>query len=410
MEISKEQLACRVCAGSLTEVFNLGKIYPSNFVNGGKLEVPPQPLVLVQCNNCGLVQLKHTVDLDLMYRQYWYKSSLNPSMVKHLEQLHKEVLSMVNLEDGDCVLDIGCNDGTLLSFYGDKIFTVGVDPATNLKSEAVKNMNVYVNDYFDMDNLIPFRYGRTNIYKIITSIAMFYDLPEPLRFIKDIKSCLHPDGVWVVQFQDLISMLKTNAFDNICHEHLEYYTIGNIRYMLQMFNLEIFDIEYNSINGGSLRLYITHKGNRQLTNNVDKFMFREEQYLNLTRTPIHDFYNRVQRHRNDLMSLLLRIKASNEKIYVLGASTKGNTLLQYYGIDDRIIDKALEVNPDKFGLKTVGSNIPICDERECLAENPDYLLVLPWHFMDFFNNKFKGYLNNGGRIIYPLPEVTVIRE
>lgn len=408
MEISKEQLSCRVCGGSFIEVFNMGKLYPSNFVNGETNHISQQPLVLVQCKNCGLVQLKHTVNLDLMYRQYWYKSSLNPSMVKQLRQLYKDTLERVELEDGDCVLDIGCNDGTLLSFYDKTIFTVGVDPASNLSSEAAKYMSVYVNDYFDMDKLIPVRYGRTNIYKVITSIAMFYDLPEPLRFIKDIKACLHPEGIWVVQFQDLISMLKTNAFDNICHEHLEYYTISNIRYMLQMFNLEIFDMEYNSTNGGSLRLYISHKGIKNVTHNVDKFLFREEQYLNLTKTPMLDFYNRVQKQRNDLLSLLFRIKASSEKVYVIGASTKGNTLLQYYGIGNSIIDKALEVNSDKFGLRTIGSNIEIIPEEEGMKDNPEYLLILPWHFRAHFDSKFEDYINKGGKLIYPLPEVTVI--
>lgn len=416
----QEITQCRICKDTdLVDIFDLGDVYPSDFASNGSKFTQKYPLILTECKTCGLVQLRHTVDLDSMYRQYWYKSGLNPTMVKSLRNVVDSALERIFIEEDDLVVDIGCNDGTLLSMFPAGLHKVGFDPATNLKDEARRHC-FFINDYFhlplqesgDLLYKIPdgsYTFLNSSFFlgkaKIVTSIAMFYDLPDPIKFVEDVKSILHPDGLWIIQFQDLISMLKSNAFDNICFEHLEYYSIAVVKSLLERVGLEIFDIEYNPVNGGSLRLYIAFSGKFQVTDNVDKFITREDSYI--YSKAYDQFYNRVHEEKTKLLSLIRRIKMSNEHIYVLGASTKGNTLLQYYGLSDEQISGAAEVNEDKFGLRTLGSNIEIIPEDEVLRRKPEYLLVLPWHFSDFFIKKFTPYLLSGGRLIFPLPSVTV---
>lgn len=403
---------CRICkSNNYKSVLNLGSIYPSNFVSDSP-NIEPKPLHLVQCNNCNLVQLEETFDLDVMYKEhYWYRSGLNSGMVNSL----KEIVDQIKLRKPECeikqVLDIGCNDGTLLSFYGDNVWKVGVDPSKNVKESASKICNYFINDYFGAESLRVFHCGKIHRYykfDVITSIAMFYDLENPNQFVSDIKKVLDVGGIWVIQFTDLLSMLKCNAFDNACHEHLEYYTLDVLHNLLLSHGLEIFDVEYNNVNGGSVRVYVRHLNSARFEATDKLKDALEYEYIYLTKHPIEEFSNKILQEKSTLLKLISDIKNSNETIYVLGASTKGNTLLQHYGLTSDTIDKALEVNKDKFGLKTIGTNIPIIDEEIGIKEKPDYLLVLPWFYRDFFINKFKDYIMAGGKIIFPLPSVTVI--
>ncbi len=392
------EVSCRCCGGELRTVLDLGAICPSNFVEGNE-EVPGVSLTLAQCTTCGLVQLHDTVELDAMYRQYWYKSSLNASMVKALNDVVTRATEHVELVDGDVVVDIGANDGTLLAMYPERLLRVGFDPALNLAKEATGKCDCFVNDYFTADSYpIPER------AKIITSIAMFYDLPSPHRFVEDITKILHPEGIWVVQFTDLVSMLKINAFDNICHEHLEYYSLHVVKDIIEMHGLELIDVEYNTVNGGSLRAYIAFAGAKEVSENVAVFLKEEHEYLGMFEDPLVAFAARVERIKTEVLGYLEKAKADGRSIFVLGASTKGNTLLQYFGLDVHTIAYAAEVNPDKFGLKTVGTHIPIIPQVQALALKPDVFLVLPWHFIDTFRESLKMYLEGGGILYVPLPE------
>ncbi len=393
-----EQKDCRVCGGELQEVLSLGNIYPSTFTETST-DLKRAPLTLAVCQECELVQLKHTVDLDQMYKyQYWYKSALNKSMIAALKDVVDKALKHVNLESGDKVLDIGANDGTLLSFYPQGIIKYGVDPAQNLAAEAEKNCDVFINDYFSG--------FAEEQFKIITSIAMFYDLPDPRQFVEHVKDCLAPDGIWIVQFTDLYSMLKVNAIDNLCHEHLEYYDLTWMDNFFKSLGLRIFEVEFNAVNGSSIRAYIDH-GVREVKQSVidalkDEASFGDKLYN------LELFSQRVNRVRKDLLDLLIHLNLRGEQISLLGASTKGNTLLQYYGIDSEVIPLAGEVNEDKFGLRTVGTNILIVPEEEVLSSS--YLLVLPWHFKEMLIKKLGKYLSSGGHMIFPLPEVTIEDE
>lgn len=412
-------MKCKICGNTeYTSVINLGNIYPSNFISEKDIVGSPKPLHLVKCNTCSLVQLKDTYDLDEMYRkQYWYRSSLNPSMKEALQDIVTAVEKRVNFNCtvdryGDemypMVLDIGCNDGTLLSLYNNKkLFKVGIDPAPNVKEYAEKNC-IFINDYFSYDSITKnlFEEIDKGKYSVITAIAMFYDLDDPNSFLHDISLLLADDGLFVLQFTDLYSMIKCNAIDNICHEHFEYYSLCVLDDLLTKHGLQITDVEYNQVNGGSIRLYIK-KYNQSMSGIIEHLMQYEYKYFK--EYPLETFGFRVLLQKAKLLELLANLKLNGKTIYALGASTKGNTLLQSYGLNSDIISKALEVNKDKFGLKTVGSNIPIISEDEGLLEKPDYLLVLPWHYKEFFIKKFESNINDGLGLIFPLPEVEIVK-
>jgi NDP-4-keto-2,6-dideoxyhexose 3-C-methyltransferase len=402
----REETRCRVCGDELFTVLDFGEIYPSAFVKE-QGEVEKAPLVLAQCAKCGLVQLKHTVDLDLMYRQYWYSSALNKSMISSLENVAEETLKRQRVEESDLIIDIGCNDGTLFQFFPDICFKIGFDPALNFKEQAEANCDLFINDYFHSD-LLPI--GSHKKAKIITSIAMFYDLPNPHEFIDSIVQALADDGTWVVQFTDLLSMLRLNAFDNICHEHLEYYKLVDLMKMFALHNLDIYDLEYNNVNGGSLRVYVASKGSREVSPVVEAAFNSERDYFKLFKDPFAAFHKRIKVAEFAVRSFIKGANDAGKKTFVLGASTKGNTLLQAWGLTNKELPFALEVNDDKFGLRTVGSDIPIISESEGLALKPDYLLLLPWHFSNNIKDKLGGFFADGGRLITPLPNFTIHYE
>ena len=298
-----------------------------------------------------------------------------------------------------------CNDGTLFKFFPDYCYKVGFDPALNLEKEATKNCDLFINDYFCSD-LLPSRLYQKA--KIITSIAMFYDLPNPHDFIKNVKNALADDGIWVIQFTDLTSMLKATAFDNICHEHLEYYTLDNLNALMHAHELEIYHAEYNMVNGGSLRIFVQRDSGLLGTHAyIQTLLDKEREYLTQLKNPFGVFAHKI--HLNEL-AIKNWLRASREqglKTYILGASTKGNTLLQVWNLTKEDFPYALEVNSAKFGLKTIGSFIDIISEKEGLALKPNQLFILPWHFIDTLTDKLDDYLNEGGRLITPLPSVSM---
>ncbi len=403
----REETKCRLCQGGLIDLLDFGEIYPSGFVKSQK-GLTKAPLVLAQCTSCGLVQLKHTVDLDLMYKkQYWYSSALNKSMVSSLENVAEEAQKRQPLEEGDLVIDIGCNDGTLFKFFPDTCFKLGFDPAPTFVEEANENCDQFINDYFSSELLPIGTHGKA---KIITSVAMFYDLPNPHEFIADVVQALAQGGTWVIQFTDLLSMLQINAFDNICHEHLEYYKLVDIMQMLVSHGLDIFDLEYNDVNGGSLRVYVSQTGERDVDPMVEQMFNYEKAYFESFKNPIAAFQKRVKVAELGLKNFLATSKAAGKSTFVLGASTKGNTLLQVWNLTRDDFRWALEVNEDKFGLQTVGSGIPIISESTGLALKPDQLLLLPWHFRSNIVKKLKPFLEGGGMLIAPLPDFTLIYE
>ncbi len=399
------QEGCRICGEEYSEILDLGEIYPSTFVTCycGQQKAP---LTLVRCDQCGLVQLKHTVDLPGLYQKhYWYKSGLNNSMVDSLRDVVVKARELIDLYTGDVVVDIGANDGTLLSFYPDKVTRIGVDPASNLKEELAKHCDYVVDDFFPTDKY-PSLMPRA---KIITSIAVFYDLPDPGAFVEGILKILNPHGIWIVQMTDLRSMLETNAFDNICHEHLEYYSIEVMIKLLEKYGLRVFDIEYNDVNGRSIRYYID-RGIRRVKPSVSRAWRAEDAFLHGYTDRIREFAKEVEEIRLTVRNYLIRQNMEGKVVYGMGASTKGNTLLQYFGLGNNLITCIAEINEDKYGLMTIGTDIPIFPQEliGTTLDYPDIYFVLPWHFIDNFIEKNQEFLDWGGKFMVPLPHPVVI--
>jgi len=309
------------------------------------------------------------------------------------------------------VLDIGCNDGTLLNYYPSTFDKYGIDPSD--VAQEIKLPISVVQDIFPSNELTA-RLQEKQI-DIITSIAMFYDLEDPITFTKGIKQILSPEGIWIFEMSYMPTMLKTTSYDTICHEHLEYYSLAVIEFILRQAGMKIFNASLNNINGGSIRCFATPTDNFIYKNEVFmqniQCLHQEEFDLELdTDKPYKNFQDRVNVHKEELISLLKKIKKEGKRIHVYGASTKGNTLLQWCGIDNRIVDFAAERNPDKYGARTLGTDIPIISEAESRAMKPDYYLVLPWHFKDEFIEREKESLQQGIGFIFPLPIIEIVRK
>lgn len=415
----KTYTTCRICQSPLEPIYSLGDHYISDFLLPDQKCGIKAPMELMLCSCCCLLQLKHTVPAETLYRNYWYRSSTNESMQYVLADIAQKAETYIQLQEGDAVLDIGCNDGTLLASYKTKgICKIGFDPAKNLAVLAQKVANHVVSDFFSSETFFSYPELATRPPKIITSIAMFYDLDTPKKFVSDIKKVMHPDGLWIVQMSYLPLMIQQNAFDNICHEHLTYYSLYAFEYLLNLYDLEVVDMELNYVNGGSFRLYIRNRSASKKTfdtlnqdlrsERLHKFRAQELDMGLDSKTLYTEFAMRIDRIKNDVVSFILQQTKQNKKFYVYGASTKGNTLLQHFGLNHTLITAAADRNPNKWGKVTVGTRIPIVSEQEARAANPDYFLILPWHFLNEFKIREKEFLLSGGRFLVPLPHFSIV--
>jgi NDP-4-keto-2,6-dideoxyhexose 3-C-methyltransferase len=414
-------MKCRIEKNDdLIKLFSLGNIYVSDFIpmESNADEAAKTPLSLCLSTKSGLVQLEDTADFDKMYKRYWYHSGTNKTMTDELHGLVRNIQSLVKLQSDDVWIDIGCNDGTLLSAVPKFIFSVGFDPAENNCQKAYDHANIIINDYFTYK---AYEEKVNKQAKVITSIAMFYDLPDPIKFCEDIYKSLDDNGLWVVQMSYLPLMLDQLAFDNICHEHLEYYSLETMKYLLDKTNFKIVDCQLNDINGGSFRIYIQK-------NIADPTLFGTSPYRDvcnfrvqatLNNEKLYDlknpdtylnWYKKLLKLKEQTVSFIKTEVAAGKSVWAYGASTKGNTLLQYFGLDHTLIKGIAERQPQKYGHKTVGTNIPIYSEEYVRAQKPDYMLVLPWHFINEFCQRESNYLYNGGKFIVPCPRFEVITK
>lgn len=410
--------SCRISGKKLTPLFSLGKLYLSDFIQ--HTETPkyePVELHLSLSPHSGFVQLKHTVPSDVLYRKYWYKSGTNATMTNELMGIAKKAQEILPLKKGEVFLDIGCNDGTLFRFVDKNIIRIGFDP-NDFKEESIKHADLIINNYFNAKEYQKTKHGDKKA-KVITSIAMFYDLDDPSSFVRDIRKILDTDGLWIIQMSYLPLMLKQLAFDNICHEHLGYYSLGSLQHLLQKHSLDVVDCELNDINGGSFRIYIRHKNADPATfatapyrdvarMRVDAILAHEKS-LQLHKKKIYlDFWKDINVLKKQTMDFIQKEKRKGKTIWGYGASTKGNTLLQWFGLDNTLLDAIAERSEAKFGLKTAGTNIPIKSEADMRRAQPDYLLVLPWHFIDEFKKREQDFLKSGGKFIVPCPRFEII--
>lgn len=413
----KEISKCRICGNTqLESLIYLGEqTLTGVFPKSKDTNITKGPLELVKCYSdsggdvCGLVQLRHSFDSNEMYGEnYGYRSGLNQSMVKHLHSIVNEITNKIPLSDGDIIIDIGGNDSTLLQAYPkDKNLNLMVIDPTSKKfkqyyPEHIKNTA----DFFSAETYNKIFSKKA---KVITSIAMFYDLEAPLKFVQDIYDCLDENGVWVFEQSYLPFMVDTTSYDTICHEHLEYYAIEQIKWIFEKIGFKMVDIAFNNVNGGSFRIMASKSNsNVEVATEKLKAAIDKENELGYNKLEIYkSFSNNVINHKKELLELLENLRSQGKKIFGYGASTKGNVLLQYCGLTTNEIPCIAEVNQDKFGSFTPSTLIPIISEKEAREQNPDYFLVLPWHFRDGIIEREKEFLSKGGKLIFPLPKIEV---
>jgi hypothetical protein len=413
----KEISKCRICGNTnLVPLIHLGEqTLTGVFPKDKQTKITKGPLELVKCfaegdeNVCGLVQLHHSYDSEEMYGDnYGYRSGLNQSMVKHLRSIVSEVCNRMTLSEGDIIIDIGGNDSTLLRSYPSDLGLnlMVIDPTSSKFSQYYPEYIRYTPDFFSAKTYNGIFNQKA---KVITSVAMFYDLEEPLKFVQDIYDVLADDGIWVFEQSYLPYMVDTNSYDTICHEHLEYYAIKQISWIFEKVGLKIVDINFNDVNGGSFRI-TSAKNTSSIACDTSKIAsaIENEDKLGYNQLDIYrKFEKSVLEHKKGLMTLLDGLKADGKKILGYGASTKGNVLLQYCGIATEDIECIAEVNEDKFGSFTPSTLIPIISEKEARAKEPDYFLVLPWHFRAGIIERENEYLKSGGKLIFPLPKIEV---
>ena len=399
---------CRNCSKKkLSKLFTLGNInYTGKFAKKNQ-KIKKAPLELSICNNCKLVQLAHKFDLKYMYGpDYGYRSNINHTMVEHLKKVVLVSSKKVSLKSGDMVLDIASNDATLLNFYSNNIITFGVDPLVKKYSKYYKKINYKISDFFSYKKI---KNKTKNKFKIITALSVFYDMEKPNHFLNGVRNLLDVNGIFILEFADLSSILKYNMFDTICHEHLEYYSTKVIYNMCKKNNLKIVNIINNDINGSSKQFHIAHKNSTHKVNfKKIKNILKDEdtRKINSKKTLLY-FYKDILKIKTRLLDLLKKIKSKKLSIHAYGASTKGNVLLQYFGIDKKFIDFVAERNPKKFNLYTPGTNIKIISEKASRKMKPNYYLVLPWHFKKEILKREKKIRSNGTKFIFPLPKLKI---
>lgn len=410
---------CRICGNkNLVSLLNLGEQALTGIFPKSKEDViTAGPLELVKCHPekegdvvCNLVQLLHSYDSSEMYGlNYGYRSGLNQSMVRHLQEIVAHATSLVNLAQGDLIVDIGSNDSTLLQSYptDKKLTLLGIDP-TGKKFARYYPLHIQLApDFFSAKALQAKAPGRKA--KIITSIAMFYDLEEPLLFVKEIMDSLADEGIWIFEQSYLPLMLSTNAYDTICHEHVEYYALEQIKWMMDKVGFKILDVALNDTNGGSFRVTVAKANSAYAVSGSVKKVWDNEKQLQLNSLkPYEEFKQNIRRHKEELYTLVSKLNKEGKKVFGYGASTKGNVILQYCGFTEKEIPYIAEVNEDKFGSFTPYTHIPIIPEKDALAMNPDYYLVLPWHFRKGIMEKEKTFRERGGKFIFPLPSIEIV--
>ena len=402
---------CRVSGSrDLVSVLNLGyQDLTGVFPRSPSDSVTAGPLELVWARDSGLLQLAHSFDPGEMYGDnYGYRSGLNGSMVRHLTAKIRMLERTYELRPGDTVLDIGSNDSTSLQAYTTPgLDRIGIDPTGAKFKSYYPDDIALVPDFFSAEAF--HKSGRTSA-KIVTSLAMFYDLEDPIAFARDIRSILAHDGVWHFEQSYMPSMLRLCSYDTICHEHIEYYSFGVVQKIADAADLRVVDVQFNAVNGGSFAVTATPKSSRRRPNAaITNWLLEQEDRMGLgTPRPFREFEERVYRHRADLIRLVQALNADGKTVIGLGASTKGNVMLQFCGFTAKDIPCIAEVNEDKFGRFTPGSHIPIVSEAEARAMQPDYFLVLPWHFKDGIVAREAEFIAKGGKMIFPLPEIEIV--
>jgi len=398
---------CRICYNdSINEVLKLEPQYvATTFVTNNennpmaKIKIP---LTLILCKKCGLVQLKETVRPDLLYKNYFYRTAINDTMKRDLRDVVNYAVENVKTEKDDVVVDIGANDCTMLSMYPDHLKKFGIEPATNIDWSHVNKSITIVNNYFSKDTVLKATNGKKA--KIISATAVFYDFDDPNIATKDIKDVLHEDGVCVIQVSYLLDTIRDMNFYDVVHEHLEYYSLKSINYLMERNGLKIIDATTNFVNGGSLRVLVTHKENSRPKSKRYKEILYEDKKWNLEEL---DTYVQYEHKIKDIIKksreFIVNEIENGGTVIGLGASTKGNVLLQICGIGKDLLPYISDRNKEKVGLRTLGTDIEIISEEKAREINPSAMLVIPWNFKEEVLSREKDYIQNGGKMLFLMP-------
>jgi GDP-mannose 4,6-dehydratase len=404
--------SCRICkSNNLVNIISLGDQYiTSRFPLYGDFSTPKTSIILCRCQECGLIQLRETTNCEELYEyEYGYRSGISNTMRSHLKDYKEEICSVIKLEEGDVVVDIGSNDSTMLQYYGNKYRRIGVDPTGKQFKQYYGEVEL-LPTYFTRDNFVN-NFGDLKC-KIVSSISMFYDLPDPVQFAKDIHSVLDDTGIWTCEQSYILTMLRTNSIDTICHEHLEYYALHQVKDIADRAGFKIIDVKFNDCNGGSFRVYFAKKDSvcyQENTELVETILKEEVEYgvMEPSGKVYTDFMKGCDLQVKYLKDFINTVNANGKKVYIYGASTKGNCLLQYANLDESYIKYAVERNPNKFGKMTC-TGIEIISEEMMRNTPPDYLLVLPWHFKNEILEREKPFLDAGGQFIFPFPHFEIV--
>ncbi len=404
---------CRICGNSeLVEVLDLGiQALTGVFPKTKTQAVTAGPLRLVKCMGgdkvCGLLQLQHTYDLAELYGEnYGYRSGLNAGMVAHLRAKVARILDRIQLPQHALIIDVGANDSTTLQAFPKEGHTlIGIDPTGAKFKKFYPDHIQLIAEFFSAETVR--RYVGDRKAAVITSFSMFYDLDEPSRFVQEIREVLDDEGIWVFEQSYMPTMLGKNSYDTVCHEHLEYYALKQVKWLVAGAGMKIVDVEFNDVNGGSFSVVAAmSRSHHAESARVREILELEAQRGLDTLAPYHEFAHRVAASKASLREFMEMARGSGKSINGLGASTKGNVLLQYCNVTESDVERIGEVNLDKFGAFTPGTLLPIVSEDEILASNAEYLLVLPWHFRAFFQQDQK---LSGRTLVFPLPELEVVR-
>jgi len=402
---------CRTCkSNKIKSLFSLGLQSYTGIFSKKNSYVPKGKLTIIICENCKLVQLDKNFDEKKMYgKNYGYRTSLNKSMQKHIELKKNYLQKIIKLKKNDTVIDIGSNDGTFLNcFNSDKFKLIGVDPSIINFKKFYKKKITKINNFFSYKNVE--NYLTNNKANLITTFAMFYDLQDPVKFTNDIYSCLDDNGIWHFEQSYLVDMIKKNSYDTICHEHLEYYSLTSIYYLMNLTNFKIIDIKRNDINGGSIAITVAKKNSRykECKKNIASYLAKEEREGFNGYLIYKKFYLKILKHKKNLKNLLTKLKKSNKKVIGYGASTKGNVILQFCKINSSLLNCIYDINKDKNNKYTPGSKIKILNKENIDKIKFNYFLVLPWHFKDFILKKEKKYISKNIKFIFPLPNLQIL--
>ncbi len=399
---------CRICKkDNLKTLFSLGNLSFTGKFPSKNQNIKKKPITLIICKNCELVQLGHNFDLKYLYGpDYGYRTGINKTMTSHVKKVVEDLSKKTKIKKKDIVLDIASNDGTLLNFYKKNIITFGIDPILKKYKENYKNINFTIADFFSAKKIFKITKKK---FKIITALSVFYDSADPNKFIKDVSKILSNDGIFLLEFADLASIIKYKMFDTICHEHLEYYSTKVIYNLCKQNKLRIFDININDINGGSKQYLICHQNSKYNINfkKINKILESEKKLKLSEEKTFKNFIKTINQSKAKLNKFLKKVNSLGKTVHGYGASTKGNVLLQYYKINNKMIKYVAERNKNKYGLYTPGTKIKIIPEFLSRFYEPDYYLVLPWHFKKEILLREREIRKKGTKFIFPLPKLNI---